>query len=447
MYKSACFVIILAFCKCGDLAVATAENAPPQAATRANQAAPAASPANPPQSQSQQTEDRPQNLSEQDPRSVEEAMAWLRKTAKTMIRDSRRTMANGVSAFPPQVGSGYEAFWLRDYEYMLEGCPEAFSDKELTDACRVFLDGQRADGAGVDCVKFDGTPIYMPGYGAMGENPVADGSQFTVGVVWHTYQRTKDAALVKEVVDRLVKTMEAAPRDPSNGLIHIRPGGYDRCPYGFTDTIRKQGEELFCSLLFVDASRQLADLLDVAERSKDAKKWRSEAERVAKSVRQTFWDGSIGLFRAATVQCKEPDIWGSAFAAYLGVASDTQALAVAQYFKQHYGEIVYRGQIRHLPGAVYWAVGCAKDEYQNGGFWSTPTGWVVHTLDRVDPALADRTVLEMVGELRRSGVAEWVCGSKKGVPQYTANVALPIAGIQKMLDRRKAACTKPATQP
>ncbi len=39
----------------------------------------------------------------------------------------------GTAAFPPQVGIGYEAFWLRDYEYTLEGSIASYSDKELTD--------------------------------------------------------------------------------------------------------------------------------------------------------------------------------------------------------------------------------------------------------------------------------------------------------------------------
>jgi glycogen debranching enzyme len=191
--------------------------------------------------------------------------------------------------------------------------------------------------------------------------------------------------------------------------------------------------------LYVNASRQLADLLEVAGHTDDAKHWQAEADRAAAGVRLVFWDGSIGLFRAATIQCKEPDIWGSAYAAYLGVASEEQTLAIARYFQKHYGEIAYRGQIRHLPGGVYWEVGCARDEYQNGAFWATPTGWFVDTLDRVDPALADRTVAELVSALQENECAEWVFGEKKGVLRYTANVALPIAGITKMLARRQNA--------
>jgi glycogen debranching enzyme len=374
-----------------------------------------------------------------DPRTVEEAVGWLRGEAKTMIRASRRTMKDGVAAFLPQAGGGYDAFWLRDYDYMVEGCVDAFSNKELTDACTVFVNAQRADGACVDCVRLDGTPIFKPGGGTMGENPVADGSPFTVAVAWHTYRRVHDRALLQRIIGRLVKAMEAVPRNPATGLVHIRPGGYDRCPYGFTDTVREQGDVLFCSLLQVEASKRLADLLATVGRPADAEKWRNEAGRLAASIRTVFWDPSLGLFRAATVQCKEPDIWGSAFAVYLGVASREQSLAVAKYFQRHYGQIVERGQIRHLPGGVHWQAAGPKDEYQNGGFWATPTGWFVYTLDLVDPSLADRTVLDMVGDFRRKGIMEWVLGEKKGVPDYVASVALPIAGIEKMLGRRKAA--------
>jgi hypothetical protein len=108
--------------------------------------------------------------------SVSESLAWLEQEADRIIRASVRPMQDGTAAFPPQVGIGYEAFWLRDYAYALEGSERSFSDRELLDACRCFVRALRADGAGVDCVKFDGTPIYQPGYGAMGENPVADGS-------------------------------------------------------------------------------------------------------------------------------------------------------------------------------------------------------------------------------------------------------------------------------
>ena len=370
---------------------------------------------------------------------VQEAVVWLRQEADRIIRASRRDMRDGTSAFPPQVGIHYEAFWLRDYEYTLEGSIASYTDGELRDACRLFVQGMRSDGAGVDCVKFDGTPIYKPGYGSMGENPVADGSQFTVGVAWHTYQRTKDGQLLRDILGPLIKTLQAVPRNPETGLVHIDPTlAWDRCPYGFTDTARKQGDVLFCSLLYVQACRQLADLLHAAQQVEDASEWKRAATRAAESVRKVFWDAKLGLFRAATVKCREHDIWGSAFAVFLQVADSQQSRAVAHYFKTHYDQIVQRGQVRHLPGGVYWEQGCARDQYQNGAYWATPVGWFVYTLDLVDAQLADQTILDMVSDFKRHGACEWIIGERRQLPHYLASAALPLDGISRMFERRQA---------
>jgi len=372
------------------------------------------------------------------PASLEEAIHWLEAKSRELIRASRRTMKGGVAAFPPQAGGGYEAFWLRDYAYMLEGCPEAFSDQELRDACLLFVSSMRADGAGVDCVKFDGTPIYQPGYGTMGENPVADGGPFTVAVAWHTHRRLHDRQLVLQIVDRLVKTMKAVPRNLETGMVFIKPEGYDRCPYGFTDTVRKQGDELFTSLLWMQAARQLVDLLIVADRQAEAGRWRAEADRVAAGVPKVFWDEKLGLFRAATLKCREPDLWGSAFAVYLGVAGRDESLHIARFFREHYGEIVERGQLRHLPAGTYWEAACPRDTYQNGGYWATPVGWFVYTLDRADPSLADRTLLDLVEDFQKRGVTEWVWGDHQAVRNYIASATMPLAGARAMLRQRAA---------
>lgn len=368
---------------------------------------------------------------------VSEAVAWLETEAHRIIRASMREMKDGTSAFPPQVGIGYEAFWLRDYEYTLEGSIASYSEKELADACRLFVRSMNGDGAGVDCVKFDGTPVYRPGYGSMGENPVADGSQFTVGVAFHTYRRTGGTDQLGEVLPSLFKTMRATPRNRENGLVFIDPARpWDRCPYGFTDTIRKQGDELFSSLLYVQAARQLSDLLLWGHRPDESRSWRQEADRVAASARKVLWDADVGLFRAATVRCREHDIWGSAFAVFLGVTDEAQSLAIGRYFREHYQDIVQKGQIRHLPGGVYWEQGCARDQYQNGAYWATPVGWFAYTLDLVDASLADQTVLDMVDDFRKHGACEWIIGERRQLPNYLASAALPLDGIKAMLMRR-----------
>ena len=367
---------------------------------------------------------------------MQDAVSWLEKESHRIIRASHRTMKDGTSAFPPQVGIGYEAFWLRDYEYTLEGSVESYSDKELTDACRLFVRSMSPQDVGVDCVKYDGTPIYKPGYGSMGKNPVADGTQFTVGMAYHTYRKTKDRKLLEEIIEPLIKAMNTVSRNPQTKLVYIKPGkDWDRCAYGFTDSVRKQGDELFCSLLYVQASRQLSSLLQELGRTKEAAVWAAEAKTVSESIRKVFWDAEVGLFRAATIQCREHDIWGSAFAVYLGVANAKQGKAVATYLKTHYSEIAQNGQFRHTPGGVYWEKACQRDTYQNGGYWATPTGWLVYTLDLVDSKLADQTVLDMVAYFKRYGACEWIIGKRRQFRDYLASAALPLVGIRAMMNR------------
>jgi hypothetical protein len=276
----------------------------------------------------------------------------------------------------------------------------------------------------------------------MGLNPVADGSQFMVDVAWRTWRKTGDTNLVAQTIGKLARGMEAVPRDPSNGLVFIKPGPeHDRCPYGFTDGIREQGDVLFCSLLLAQACGQLGDFAEAIHQDGEAERWRSEARDLEQHIRETFWDGRIGLFNAATVVCKQPDIWGSAFAVYLGAATPEQTRAVATYFKEHYGEIVKRGQIRHLPGGMYWekTIGEAPGTYQNGGYWATPTGWFVYTLDFVDPELADRTVVELVKDfIATKDENEWIGDGGKGVPHYLDSATLPLDAIGAMQRRRAA---------
>ena len=81
----------------------------------------------------------------------------------------------------------------------------------------------------------------------------------------------------------------------------------------------------------------------------DAQIWVQQGKKVEESIHKVFWDSDTGLFRAATVRCREHDIWGSAFAVYLDVADATQAISIADYFKTHYAEIVDQGHIRHIP--------------------------------------------------------------------------------------------------
>lgn len=370
----------------------------------------------------------------------EAALEWFKEMSPHMLRVCRREMLDGRGAYPPQIGSGYEAFWLRDYAYILEGAAKEIPRRDLLDAVNIFLDAQREDGACVDCVKFDGTPIYMPGYGTMGENPVADGSQFMVAVVFLTWQATADHSLLDEkILAALTKAMDAVPRS-ENGLVFIDPDTeWDRCPYGFTDSVRKQGNVLFSSLLYFEASLRMAKLTDAAGKRDQSVHFTRKANEIKESINRVFWDENTGLYMAATKKCHQPDIWGSAFAVYLNVCDSTKRLKIANYFAENYESLVQSGQVRHLPKDVFWEDATSgQGSYQNGAYWGTPTGWFVYTLAQVDEKLADQTIIDLVHFYQKHGAPEWIQRDRIALTGYMSSVTLPIPAIERMLKERKS---------
>jgi len=381
------------------------------------------------------------SLTAEEIKTVADASAWLEARTRQMIRDCRRPMKDGTAAYPPQVGGGYEAFWLRDYAYILEGGAACIPRDELLAAARLFVKSLAPDGAGVDCVKFDGTPIYKPGYGSMGENTVADGSPFTVAVVYLSWKQTGAAEfLAPEMLNGLIKAMGAIPRDAATGLVFIDPAkAWDRCPYGFTDTIRKTGLCFFESLLDVEASRRLAELLTAAGRSQEAQTFASRAETGTGQINAVFWDPNVRLYWATTKGCRLPDIWGSALAVWLGVASEEQSREIAEYFKVNHAGLTQKGQVRQVPPGMYWGKG-GRDRYQNGAFWGTPSGWYAYTLSKIDPALADQTLIDLVNDYAARGVGEWVFGDHVSLPGgYMSSATLPLAGVRRITAERATA--------
>lgn len=372
-------------------------------------------------------------------RTVSEAVAWLNNVGTDMAYDSIQTMNNGVLAYPPQVGSGYDAFWLRDFAYILQGVGRNISHENLLDAAYLFARANRAsDGAAVDCIKYDGTPIYMPGFGTMGSNPVLDGPMMLVDVIYQTWQATGSSALLTNTVSALEAALASIPLSSVDRLPQILATGWDRCPYGFTDTVRKQGEQFFDGLLLVQAKRQMAEIYTALGRTADASSMTTEAANLVSVINNKFWNSTVGLYTACTGQCSgNYDVWGSVFAVRLGVPDATKRTQIANYLVMNFNTVLLNGHVRQLPYNTYWAsTTTAADTYQNGGYWPTALGWFAYAIDFVDSAKADKCILDMVRYMQSNAVYEWINSSTGGVPNYTSSATLPLEGIRAMLTRR-----------
>lgn len=285
---------------------------------------------------------------------VDAAEAWLRPAARRIVRGGSREAKDGVRIFTPDATGGYGAFWVRDWSYQVEGCPNVFTREEIREGYLFLAAAQRADGCMPDRVCADGHGVYSPGGEAnpLSKNGSVDQSPFMVIVCHQYWQLHNDLAPFRQTADALEKAMRFTPRNRANGLVTIVDAALFR-PYSFLDTIPLEGDQQFSSVLFWDASRKLAAMFDAAGQTSHGEPWRQEAERIKASL-GSLWDDELGMFVAASEKWRQPSVWGSLFAVYSGLATPRQRDRIARYCLDNYDLIVKRGQVRHLPKGTFW---------------------------------------------------------------------------------------------
>ncbi len=376
---------------------------------------------------------RPQDA--QGERTLDDLARWLRIEAKRQIEGCRRPARDGVTqCFTPDGAGRYGALWTRDFCYMVEGYADAISNVDLLNAVRFLLEGVREDGVAPDRVEMNGQAVYSAGpAGKPVGDPPTDNAQFLVKLVELTVNRTADVELFKQHSMTLEKAMRSIPRR-EDGLVFIDPKGPRRSPYGFTDGIRKTGALLFSSVLYWESANCMAWLYEKVASDADALRWRREAKRVRDAL-HALWDEKEGIFLAATQDCRQPDVWGSAYAVFTGAATEQQGRAIARWLDKHYGEIVWQGMVRHIPEPKGWQsllVPLRLNTYQNGSYWPVPAAWVSHAIRRVDPERASQMLLDLLRHMRDHGVNEWENkDGSVGVRDYVASATLTLIAVRE----------------
>ena len=328
--------------------------------------------------------------------------SWLLCRARQITKNARRIAADGTEIWPP---AGLHNFYHdraypRDFFYLVDACPECFTDRQLERSIRLFFDHQRDDGRIPNWVGVNGHPHY---------GGLQDNSQFLVNLVYFHALRSKQAEFYEHQIDLFTqfapdieRAMACIPFDTETGLVK---GGY-----GFNDTIKTGGGDLFTSLLYFEAAGKLEELYTGIDNAQRAAQWRKSQENV-KTAMQKLYD-KRGFFYACTEgKNRLPSVWGSAFAVYVGATSAEQTRAIGMWLRDNYDKCVQRGQVRHLLKPMHWGVTSApypKDTYQNGGYWATPFHWVNRALRNVDPKLSDRMLKDIVEDFQRYGINEVV---------------------------------------
>ena len=336
---------------------------------------------------------------------LSEARRWFEGKTGEMMLQARRVGADGRPAYAPQTSDRCGASRLADFEFMLEA--DVVPHEDVLDAALAFFDGMSPEGNVVNCIT-------------------CDGAQYMIDVMYLAWRKTRERALVESrVLDRLVKAAARIPHDPKGGtdLVWIDPAQQrDRSESGFHGTVRRQGDCFFESVLEWEAFGRLAEMLAAGGHGAEADAFRARRAKLAADIDGAFWDASASLYRAASVQCREHDVRGSAFAVWAGLAPAARADAVARRFRDDFDGLA-----------------------RNGGFRDVPVGWFAFALERVAPELVDRMYAGLMAE-GVLGSAVWPLAGLKRICAARAAKAKPVLrgdgvtddtdAIQTMLDAR-----------
>ena len=388
-------------------------------------------------------------------------LAYLQRVAHEVVDSSKVVIAGEIAGggrnttgyslrVPGGTQSYYPAFWVRDASMMLGA--DLVSSDEIEGWVRVVAATQPGK-AGLtfphglvippysipDHITLGGEACWFPGayadqgVGNYGYLPPADDAFYFVQMVWDHARLTGFPSLMRTslktawgdhpVSEIVANAFASVAADPETGLVTCSDvAGKGRVDWGFCDSITKSGSCLMPSLLRWQAASRLSQMFDQLGDKDKARQYHATANFISANLAPTFYQSiskGEGRLISATGLGKKDDIWASAFGVTLGVLPKHIEANVARHLAKlmQSGEIVAEGQIRHLPktgtfGGYWEKAGSGRDTYQNGGYWATPTGWLVVALRKVNERASDKLLTDYIGFVRdnraKGAPYEWV---------------------------------------
>ncbi len=365
--------------------------------------------------------------------SVKGRMDWLTEQTRQLIDGCRIKADDGTVIYCPDGKGHYGALWTRDFAYMVENCYDMIPSEHVEACIRYLFAGQRDDGCVPDRRQPNGLSVYFAGpvERPVGEPPL-DNSQFMVFLVCGCAELTRNFNLFAEFAPKLDKAMDYIPRSVE-GLVFNDPKK-PHSPYGFTDTVGKTGHLFFESLLYWRACKRLAELHQRVGEGGKAEEYKHRAELIERNI-DLLWDEEVGMFFAASIDCRQIDIWGNAYAIYIGFPLGEKRERVLQFLVQDYDRYVWHGQVRHLLKGEYWQrllVPIQPDRYQNGAYWATASGWVIWALSQWKPELAKKMFCDLVDDFKAGGVCECVAEGYRQLESYVASATNPLGALRRL---------------
>ncbi len=414
-------------------------------------------------------------------------MEFLKEMTKDVMESSRIYPGQKVSdefgcnnsggvLIRPGGRNCYPAFWIRDYAMSLES---GFVLKEEQKHMLFLTASKQCDqtwiskiggmiplGAIPDHIRIDDSnPIFYPGtydYNRQGGKtwgifPPYGDQYFFIHMAWNYFKTNTETDFLLEEINgiKLIDRLEMAFKVPptrQNGVLVFTTEEFRGVDFGFRDVITITGDLCLPSILKFKASQELAELFEKIGRKDNADSYLKLANRLKIEIHETFSD-QRGMLRASTGKSSQPDVWSTALAVYFGILEGENMKKTCRFLSDSYqkGALAYKGNIRHLlttddfNDSTAWENSlAAKNTYQNGAYWGTPTGWVCYAIAKVDIDVARQLANEYIEELKENDFrkgdqfeAPYECfhpNGHKQNPVYLTSVTCPYAAFKQLAE-------------
>lgn len=363
---------------------------------------------------------------------------YLERLAKKTIADCTFTKEFDFSGNIQEVdlllpsGDGkYPSFWVRDSIMMVESGLVSIElvEKYIEIFAAYGQNGEETleleNGLSVppfavcDHVNYTGKPVYYPGtykdgswqgdgkYGYL--PPFCDNFYFILLVKFYLDMGGNKEILKKSfsgyaLETRIEKALSSYGIDRETELCVSDEEKY-AVDWGFVDSVKKTGKLLFASILRYRAAMALAEIF--SENSEKVNYYKGIAQKIADSIVKVFYDEKTGWLYSATGFCHQIDVWGTAYAVYLGIIDKekTYKALVEGYTAK---TAVCDGQVRQIltncdysSDSAWECCLAAHNTYQNGGYWATATGWYAGAIYSYDKDIAENIISDFIAHTEK----------------------------------------------
>jgi len=321
----------------------------------------------------------------------------------------------GGNMYAVQLPSGdgkYSMLWTRDASMMTES--GMIGDKVLKGWIDIIIQYGQNTGddinlpngciipsfAVMERINSRGAPAFFSSVSdqrRFGKYPPHDNQYYFIEIVFAYIKKSGDYSILNKatsgitLIERLDKTFESYNIDRDTNLCYSKGiEGEHTIDWGFCDIIVKGGLLLFPSILRYRAACRMKYFYEKFNNSHESKYYDDIAIELRQNIVKTFYDGS-GWLNSATEYCCQHDVWGTAFAIWNGILKKEEMGKSIDVLNQAYlnGDAVYSGYVRHIlrsddySGKSSWEyINNLRPygTYQDGGYWSIPSGWYAYAL-------------------------------------------------------------------